>query len=216
MARAFGLPGGNASAAGRCFTRRCSRAAGRQASSTCAAGAMIDGVRPIEDASRGRIVDRQDRWARAARRTSAGNRLLRDQWTAGGSSRVRSAIPSIRIFDDRRDSTVVYVSGATKAWPCSVDAVGVAAFGSGNWLGSVPHWLYPTALRQYPPAWNQVVIWTLSIGTFLTVDGPVSRHQGTATASEVAKLSSPHRRPHVLALTYRGSYLRRAGAVMGA
>ncbi|MES2698784.1 MAG: PepSY domain-containing protein [Pseudomonadota bacterium] len=28
-----------------------------------------------------------------------------------------------------------------------------------NWLGSVPHWLYPRALREHQPVWRQVVMW---------------------------------------------------------
>lgn len=32
-----------------------------------------------------------------------------------------------------------------------------------NWLGSVPHWLYPTVLRQDQPLWRQVVMWTSGI-----------------------------------------------------
>jgi hypothetical protein len=28
-----------------------------------------------------------------------------------------------------------------------------------NWLGSVPHWIYPTVLRRDGPAWRQVVLW---------------------------------------------------------
>jgi uncharacterized iron-regulated membrane protein len=28
-----------------------------------------------------------------------------------------------------------------------------------NWLGSVPHWIYPTVLRQDQPLWRQVVLW---------------------------------------------------------
>jgi len=28
-----------------------------------------------------------------------------------------------------------------------------------NWLGSVPHWLYPRALREDQPLWRQVVMW---------------------------------------------------------
>jgi len=28
-----------------------------------------------------------------------------------------------------------------------------------NWLGSIPHWLYPRALRELPKAWRQVVLW---------------------------------------------------------
>jgi len=40
-----------------------------------------------------------------------------------------------------------------------------------NWLGAVPHWLYPTLLRQNSAAWSQVVIWTSLIGCFLTFTG---------------------------------------------
>jgi hypothetical protein len=40
-----------------------------------------------------------------------------------------------------------------------------------GWLGAVPHWLYPTVLRQNPVAWSQVVIWTSLTGCFLTVTG---------------------------------------------
>jgi len=28
-----------------------------------------------------------------------------------------------------------------------------------NWLGSIPHWLYPRALRENQPLWRQVVMW---------------------------------------------------------
>jgi hypothetical protein len=40
-----------------------------------------------------------------------------------------------------------------------------------NWLGAVPHWLYPTILRQHTFVWSQVVIWLTIFGTFLTVFG---------------------------------------------
>ncbi len=40
-----------------------------------------------------------------------------------------------------------------------------------SWLGAIPHWLYPTVLRQNGPLWSQVVIWTSVIGTFLTITG---------------------------------------------
>lgn len=29
-----------------------------------------------------------------------------------------------------------------------------------NWLGSIPHWLYPRALREDQPLWRQVVMWS--------------------------------------------------------
>lgn len=40
-----------------------------------------------------------------------------------------------------------------------------------GWLGAVPHWLYPTLLRQDGARWAQVVIWTAVAGCFLTVTG---------------------------------------------
>ena len=40
-----------------------------------------------------------------------------------------------------------------------------------GWLGAVPHWLYPTVLRQNPATWSQVVIWTSLTGCFLTITG---------------------------------------------
>ncbi len=40
-----------------------------------------------------------------------------------------------------------------------------------GWLGAVPHWLYPTVLRQNGPLWSQVVVWTSLVGCFLTVTG---------------------------------------------
>lgn len=41
------------------------------------------------------------------------------------------------------------------------------------WLGAIPHWLYPTILRQNGPLWSQVVVWASIIGIFLTVTGLV-------------------------------------------
>ncbi len=36
-----------------------------------------------------------------------------------------------------------------------------------NWLGSIPHWIYPTILRKDQPLWRQVILW--SSGTCLVV-----------------------------------------------
>ncbi len=40
-----------------------------------------------------------------------------------------------------------------------------------GWLGAVPHWLYPTILRQNGALWDQVVVWTSLAGCFLTITG---------------------------------------------
>jgi uncharacterized iron-regulated membrane protein len=39
------------------------------------------------------------------------------------------------------------------------------------WLGAIPHWLYPIALRRNGPLWTQIVIWTSVLGTFLAATG---------------------------------------------
>ncbi|WP_460241458.1 PepSY domain-containing protein [Aurantivibrio infirmus] len=40
-----------------------------------------------------------------------------------------------------------------------------------NYLGAIPHWLYPTVLRQHDEVWTQVVIYLSILGIFLTVLG---------------------------------------------
>jgi len=40
-----------------------------------------------------------------------------------------------------------------------------------GWLGAVPHWLYPTLLRQNGALWSQTVIWASLTGCFLTATG---------------------------------------------
>lgn len=40
-----------------------------------------------------------------------------------------------------------------------------------SWFGAIPHWLYPTVLRQNGALWAQIVIWTSILGTFLAATG---------------------------------------------
>jgi len=80
-------------------------------------------------------------------------RIERDQWTvAGGFNRHR---PLWKVALDDRARTELYISSATggvvQSTTCSERFW--------NWLGSVPHWLYPTILRQDGAAWRQVVLW---------------------------------------------------------
>jgi uncharacterized iron-regulated membrane protein len=111
--------------------------------------------------------------------------IMRDQWTVAYN---RGERPIHRFaFDDAAD-TMVYVSGTSG----KVLQVTQSSQRFWNWLGAVPHWLYPTALRQHTAVWAQIVIWTSVIGTFLTVTGlylgikEIRRRQN-------GKLSSPHR-----------------------
>jgi len=80
-------------------------------------------------------------------------RLTRDQWTvAGGFDRHR---PLWKVALADASGTEVYVSSSTGA----VVQATTRRERFWNWIGSVPHWLYPTVLRQDQTAWRQVVLW---------------------------------------------------------
>jgi uncharacterized iron-regulated membrane protein len=76
-----------------------------------------------------------------------------DQWTVGGGyDRHRPLWKAALAGDDGR---VLYVSSITGE--VVLDTARQERFW--NWLGSVPHWLYPRALRENQPLWRQVVMW---------------------------------------------------------
>lgn len=79
--------------------------------------------------------------------------VVRDQWTvAGGFDRHR---PLWKVALQDGAGTEVYVSSST-GLPVQRTTCWQRFW---NWLGSVPHWLYPTVLRQDNAVWRQVVIW---------------------------------------------------------
>jgi len=87
-----------------------------------------------------------------------------DQWTVG---RYHADLPLFRFAFDDPDRSVLYVSSASGRvvlWTSATQRFW-------NWLGAVPHWLYPLALRSDAELWSQVVIWAAILGTFLTVVG---------------------------------------------
>ncbi|HEY4030528.1 MAG TPA: PepSY domain-containing protein [Caulobacteraceae bacterium] len=87
-----------------------------------------------------------------------------DQWTLDGINR-GGPLYHFAFADPAR--TELYVSRASgKVAQETTRRTRVLA-----WLGAIPHWLYPTALRQDPRLWNDVVVWTSIVGTFLTVIG---------------------------------------------
>lgn len=95
------------------------------------------------------------RTARAFGRADAAavETLERDQWTVAGGFNAHRPLYRVRLDGpERRD---LYVSSRTGAVVLDTDAH--ERFW--NWLGSVPHWIYPTILRQNGPAWRQMVMW---------------------------------------------------------
>ena len=99
--------------------------------------------------------------AEATRIASAFSRALvaaieaveRDQWTVAG--RYDPHRPFWRAALKGPGGRALYISSRTGAVMLDTDAH--ERFW--NWLGAVPHWIYPTVLRQHPEGWRQVVIW---------------------------------------------------------
>lgn len=87
-----------------------------------------------------------------------------DQWTVQA---FRTNRPLYRIDYNDPAGTAAYIAGLTG----EVVQKTTRFERFWGWLGAVPHWLYPTVLRQNPAAWSQVVIWTSLTGCFLTVTG---------------------------------------------
>lgn len=92
--------------------------------------------------------------------------LTVDQWSVQGAKRWQPLWRAV--FNDPAE-TWLYVNG--KTGEIVQDVTGHERFW--NWLGAIPHWLYPTILRENGPLWNQVVIWLSTIGCFLVVTGMV-------------------------------------------
>lgn len=92
-------------------------------------------------------------------------RVDRDQWTVTGYFDDRRPFWRIAAGDAR--DTHIYVSAATGQVAQVTDRpTRILA-----WLGPIPHWLYPSILRQDTRTWTQVVIWTSILGLFLTTTG---------------------------------------------
>jgi hypothetical protein len=87
-----------------------------------------------------------------------------DQWTV---QTFRANRPLTRVDYADPAGTTVYIAG--KSGEVVQQTTRFDRFW--GWLGAVPHWLYPTLLRQNGGLWSQVVIWTSLIGCFLTITG---------------------------------------------
>jgi len=118
---------------------------GRDTTISAVRGAVIP---PVDAALARRVASRFSRTP-----VTSVERLERDQWTvAGGFDRHR---PLWKVVIADSAGTELYVSATTG----SVVQRTTRHERFWNWLGSVPHWLYPTVLRQDNAAWRQVVLW---------------------------------------------------------
>lgn len=87
-----------------------------------------------------------------------------DQWTI---QPFRSAQPLYHVVFGDRAGSEAYISASSGTVIQDTNRKERVL----SWLGAIPHWLYPTVLRQNGALWAEVVIWASAIGTFLTVTG---------------------------------------------
>lgn len=87
-----------------------------------------------------------------------------DQWTI---SAFQLAQPVYHVSLNDPAGSELYISAASGTVIQDTDRMERVL----NWLGAIPHWLYPTLLRENAGLWTEVVIWTSVLGTFLTATG---------------------------------------------
>jgi uncharacterized iron-regulated membrane protein len=89
----------------------------------------------------------------------------RDQWSV--TARYDPLRPLFRISLGDRSGTEFYVSSRTGE--IVLDTTRTERIW--NWLGSIPHWIYPTILRRDAPLWRQVVLWMSGTCMIVAVSG---------------------------------------------
>lgn len=117
-------------------------------------------VPPLSDAQAAAVAE-----AFSGRRAIGSEWVERDQWTVPQGLDVHR--PLVKVLLDGDDGLELYVSpGAAEVVR---DTRRAERFW--NWLGAVPHWIYPTVLRQFPKAWHHVVVWLSIPGVLLAATG---------------------------------------------
>jgi uncharacterized iron-regulated membrane protein len=92
-------------------------------------------------------------------------RIDHDQWTVQGAGGTDRPLFHFSLLD--ATGTEVYVSSVTG----KAQQLTTARERFWGWLGAVPHWIYFSTLRQHPALWSSVVVWTSTVGCFLTLAG---------------------------------------------
>ena len=115
---------------------------------------------PLSPAQAARVAE-----AFSGRRATGTEVVERDQWTVPQG--LDAHRPLVKVMLDGGDGLELYVSpGAAEVVR---DTRRAERFW--NWLGAVPHWIYPTVLRQFPRAWHHVVVWLSIPGVLLAATG---------------------------------------------
>lgn len=90
-----------------------------------------------------------------------------DQWTVHQAFDLHRPLHKVSLNDP--SGTVVYVSSRTG----EVVQKTTRSSRGWNWIGSVPHWIYPTVIRRHWPFWDALVWWLSGVGTAGTIAGIV-------------------------------------------
>jgi len=91
--------------------------------------------------------------------------ITRDQWSV--TAHYDPLRPLFLVSLGDKDGTELYVSARTGE--LALDTMRRERIW--NWLGSIPHWIYPTFLRQDGATWRQVVLWISGICIIVAVTG---------------------------------------------
>ncbi|MVT66370.1 PepSY domain-containing protein [Bradyrhizobium pachyrhizi] len=91
--------------------------------------------------------------------------ITRDQWSV--TARFDSLRPLYLIRLGDADGTELYVSSRTGE--IALDTTRRERIW--NWLGAIPHWIYPTVLRKDGPLWRDVVLWISGVCLVVAVTG---------------------------------------------
>jgi hypothetical protein len=91
-----------------------------------------------------------------------------DQWMAAARS-MGYSVPVYRLTMDDAEGTYLYVSIQTGEVVQRVNARQRFL----AWLGPIPHWIYPTILLRNRPIWNDIIIWTSTLGSVMCMAGIV-------------------------------------------
>ena len=89
----------------------------------------------------------------------------RDQWSV--TARYDPLRPFYQIALNDAAGTRLYVS--SRSGEIVLDTTATERVW--NWLGSIPHWIYPTVLRQDGALWRQVILWVSGICLVVAVSG---------------------------------------------
>ncbi|MBR0874200.1 PepSY domain-containing protein [Bradyrhizobium tropiciagri] len=91
--------------------------------------------------------------------------VTRDQWSV--TARFDPLRPLYLIGLGDADGTELYVS--SRSGEIALDTTRRERIW--NWLGAIPHWIYPTVLRKDGPLWRDVVLWISGVCLVVAVTG---------------------------------------------